>query len=129
MNCHGGTHSMRYGFIGLGNLGEPLAASLVFAGFKLTVHDQNRLAANRLIGLGAVWAESAEGLAGECEAVITCLPSPKTSELVLGQILKTIRSGSTWIEMSTLGRDEIMRLATVAAEQGVKTMELPVTGG
>ena len=120
---------MRYGFIGLGNLGGHLAASLLCAGFKMTVHDQNRLAANRLIGLGAVWAESAEALAKDCDAVITCLPSPKASELVLGQILKTMRPGSTWIEMSTLGRDEILRLAAVAAERDVKTMELPVTGG
>ena len=36
---------MRYGFIGLGNLGGHLAASLLCAGFKMTVHDQNRLAA------------------------------------------------------------------------------------
>ncbi len=120
---------MRYGFIGLGNLGGHLAASLLGAGFKMTVHDQNRLAANRLIGLGAVGAESAEALAKDCDAVITCLPSPKASELVLGQILKTMRPGSTWIEMSTLGRDEILRLAAVAAERDVKTMELPVTGG
>ncbi len=120
---------MRYGFIGLGNLGGHLAASLLGAGFKMTVHDQNRLAANRLIELGAVGAESAEALAKDCDAVITCLPSPKASELVLGQILKTMRPGSTWIEMSTLGRDEILRLAAVAAERDVKTMELPVTGG
>ena len=120
---------MRYGFIGLGNLGGHLAASLLCAGFKMTIHDQNRLAANRLIGLAAVWAESAEALAKDCDAVITCLPSPKASELVLGQILKTMRPGSTWIEMSTLGRDEILRLAAVAAERDVKTMELPVTGG
>jgi len=120
---------MRYGFIGLGNLGGHLAASLLGAGFKMTVHDQNRLGANRLIGLGAVGAESAEALAKDCDAVITCLPSPKASELVLGQILKTMRPGSTWIEMSTLGRDEILRLAAVAAERDVKTMELPVTGG
>ncbi len=104
---------MRYGFIGLGNLGGHLAASLLGAGFKMTVHDQNRLAANRLIGLGAVGAESAEALAKDCDAVITCLPSPKASELVLGQILKTMRPGSTWIEMSTLGRDEILRLLHV----------------
>jgi 3-hydroxyisobutyrate dehydrogenase len=40
-----------------------------------------------------------------------------------------MQPGATWIEMSTLGRDEIIRLGGVAAEQGVRTMELPVTGG
>ncbi|MHA6688375.1 NAD(P)-dependent oxidoreductase [Mesorhizobium sp. A556] len=120
---------MHYGFIGLGNLGGHLAASLLGAGFKVTVHDKDRAVADRLVGLGATWADSPEALAGQCDAVLTCLPSPKVSELVLGQILQTMRPGSTWIEMSTLGRDEILRLAAIAAEKGVRTMELPVTGG
>jgi 3-hydroxyisobutyrate dehydrogenase len=120
---------MQYGFIGLGNLGGHLAASLLAAGFKVTVHDKDRKAADRLVGLGAIWADSPAALAGECDAVLTCLPSPKVSELVLGQILTTMRPGSSWIEMSTLGRDEILRLAAIAAEKGVRTMELPVTGG
>lgn len=120
---------MHYGFIGLGNLGGHLAASLLGAGFTVTVHDKDRAAADHLVGLGAAWADSPEALAGECGAVLTCLPSPKVSELVLGQILATMRPGSTWIEMSTLGRDEVLRLAAIAAEKGVRTMELPVTGG
>ncbi|ANN57172.1 3-hydroxyisobutyrate dehydrogenase [Mesorhizobium loti NZP2037] len=120
---------MRYGFIGLGNLGGHLAASLLGAGFKVTVHDKNRAMAERFIGLGGVWTDSPEALAGGCDAVLTCLPSPQVSELVLGRVLTTLRPGSCWIEMSTLGRDEILRLANIAAENGVRTMELPVTGG
>lgn len=120
---------MRYGFIGLGNLGGHLAASLLGAGFKVGVHDKNPAAAERLTGLGADRADGPEALAADCDAVLTCLPSPKVSELVLGRMLTTMRPGSTWIEMSTLGRDEILRLANIAAERGVRTMELPVTGG
>ncbi|WP_137114001.1 NAD(P)-dependent oxidoreductase [Mesorhizobium sp. GR13] len=120
---------MHYGFIGLGNLGGHLAASLLGAGFKVTVHDKDRAAANRLVERGATWANNPGSLGGQCDAVLTCLPSPKVSELVLGQILQTMQPGATWIEMSTLGRDEILRLAAVAAEKGVRTMELPVTGG
>lgn len=120
---------MHYGFIGLGNLGGHLAASLLGAGFKVTVHDKERATADRLVGLGAAWADSPAALAGQCDAVFTCLPSPKISELVLGRMLETMKPGSTWIEMSTLGRDEILRLAAVAAGKGVRTMELPVTGG
>ncbi len=120
---------MHYGFIGIGNLGGHLAASLLGAGFNVTVHDIDRAAADRLVMLGATWADSHEALAGACDAVITCLPSPKVSELVLGRILTAMRAGTTWIEMSTLGRDEILRLASIATENGVRTMELPVTGG
>lgn len=120
---------MHYGFIGLGNLGGHLAASLLAAGFTVTVHDRDRKLADRLVERGAKWADSAAFLAGACDAVITCLPSPEMSELVLGEILETMEPGSTWIEMSTLGRDEILHLAAIAAEREVRTMELPMTGG
>jgi 3-hydroxyisobutyrate dehydrogenase len=120
---------MIYGYIGLGNLGGHLAASLLNAGFKVVVHDRQKQLADRLIALGATWADSPEAMAGQCDAVITCLPSPAVSELVLAQLLTDMKPGSTWIEMSTLGRDEILRLAGIAAEAGVRAMELPVTGG
>ena len=120
---------MNYGYIGLGNLGGHLAASLIKAGFTVTVHDKDPAAAQRLLDLGAAWADRPAALAQNCDAVFTCLPSPKVSELVLRQMLETMRPGTTWIEMSTLGRDEILRLAAVAAEKAVRVMELPVTGG
>jgi 3-hydroxyisobutyrate dehydrogenase len=120
---------VQYGFIGLGNLGGHLAASLLKAGFTVTVHDTDRTAARRLVDLGAAWAETPAALAGSCDAVITCLPSPTVSELVLRQMLTTMKPETTWIEMSTLGRDEVLRLSALAAEKGVRVMELPVTGG
>ena len=120
---------MHYGFIGLGNLGGHLAASLLRNGFEVTVHDRDRRLAERHIARGADWADDPAALAAACEAVITCLPSPAASESVLDQMLPKLAPGSTWIEMSTLGRDEILRLAQRAAGQGVLTMECPVTGG
>ncbi len=68
-------------------------------------------------------------LAGQVDHVITCLPSPAVSEAVLRQILPAMRPDATWIEMSTLGRDDVLRLAAIAAEAGVRMLELPVTGG
>ena len=53
----------RYGFIGLGNLGAALAASLRRAGFDLCVHDIDRKAAKALLAQGAVWSESPRALA------------------------------------------------------------------
>ncbi len=120
---------MRYGFIGLGNLGGHLAASLLRAGFKVTVHDTSPALAERHKKMGAEWAGTPAELAAVSDAVITCLPSPAVSGKVLGEVLTTIKPGSCWIEMSTLGRDDILRLAAIAAEKGVKTMEAPVTGG
>jgi 3-hydroxyisobutyrate dehydrogenase len=123
---------IRYGYIGLGHLGAQLAGSLLREGFAVTVHDVNRNNATSLLARGARWADSPKAVAAESDAVITCLPSPAVSEKVLcgpNGILDGLKRGGTWIEMSTLGRDEILRLAAKAAEKGVATLESPVTGG
>ncbi len=120
---------MRLGFIGLGNLGGHLAASLLRAGFAVTVHDRDRALADRHLAMGGTWADSAADVAAASDTVLTCLPSPAVSEAVLHQILPAMQPGNTWVEMSTLGRDDILRLATIAEAHGVRMLESPVTGG
>jgi 3-hydroxyisobutyrate dehydrogenase len=120
---------MRYGFIGLGNLGGHLAASLLRNRFELVVNDIDRNSAEPLIRAGARWAGTPRALGTEVDCVITCLPSPAISKTVLKDLLQALKPGSSWIEMSTLGRDEIIDLAHIAAEKGVHTLECPVTGG
>ena len=120
---------MHYGYIGLGNLGAACAGCLRRGGFQVMVYDLNPALAAPLVAMGAVLADSAEDLAGAVDHVITCLPSPAVSERVLRTILPHMEPGATWVEMSTLGRDEVLKLAGVAAEAGVRMMELPVTGG
>lgn len=120
---------MRYAYIGLGNLGGHLAASLSGAGFELVVHDRDPAARARFDALGVAWADSpAEAVSG-ADAVFTCLPSPKVSEAVLAQILPAMKPGADWIEMSTLGRDDVLRLAERAQAAGMGVLECPVTGG
>jgi 3-hydroxyisobutyrate dehydrogenase len=123
---------MRYAYVGLGHLGGSLAACLRRAGFDLVVNDRDAAAAEPLLRLGATWAGSAREAAERSDAVITCLPSPLVSEAVLtgpDGILAGLRAGGTWIEMSTLDRDTIVRLAGLAGAQQVRTLEAPVTGG
>lgn len=123
---------MRYGFIGLGNLGGHLAASLLREGFDLTVHDLNQEAARDLIERGARWAQSPKELATGVDAVITCLPSPAASATALTAddgVLNGLRPGSVWIEMSTTDQHEVHRIAALAAARGIATLEAPVTGG
>ncbi len=123
---------MRYGFIGLGHLGGHLAASLLRGGFKVSVHDINRELAGRHLAMGAKWGDSPKAVAEASDAVLTCLPSPRVSKAVLAGpdgILAGFKSGGAWIEMSTLGRDEILRLAALAGQANVGTLEAPVTGG
>jgi 3-hydroxyisobutyrate dehydrogenase len=123
---------MRYAFIGLGNLGSHLAASLCREGFDVTVHDLSRQAADRHIALGAKWAASPAEAAANADAVITCLPSPKASDAVVNGergVFSALKRGGTWIEMSTTDQNEIARIAKIAATKGIDVLEAPVTGG
>ena len=126
------TEPLAYAFVGLGHLGANLAASLLRSGFAITVFDRDPAAIGRLVALGAASAASPAEAAARAGNAITCLPSPKVSEAVLtgpGGLLSGLPKGATWIEMSTNGRDDILRLADLAADSGVYTLECPVTGG
>ena len=129
----------RVGFIGLGNLGGHLAASLVRAGHHVTVSDLHRESASGLLASGAQWAESADAVAEVTDVVFTCLPSPAAVNAVVGGPAGVLagfaRSPTgrtitpTWIDMSTNDRAETVRLAALAHELGVAVLEAPVTGG
>lgn len=120
---------MHYGYIGQGNLGANCAVCLLKAGLNVTVTDINRAAAKSALAAGATWADTPQELAANVDHVITCLPSPAVSEAVSAQMLPSMRDGAHWIEMSTLGRDEVLAFAKTALTHDVRMMELPVTGG
>jgi 3-hydroxyisobutyrate dehydrogenase len=121
--------NLRYGFVGLGNLGKHLAVNLTRGGFDVGVYDLNRGAADAVLAAGARWAGSIRELAETCDCVITCLPSPAATAAVLREALPAMRRGSTWIEMSTNDFAEIEALAAQAQELGIATLACPVTGG
>lgn len=120
---------MRYGFIGLGNLGKHLAVNLARGGFDVAVYDLQRSAADAVLAAGAHWADSIAELAKSCDGLITCLPSPAATRAVLATALPAMRRGSTWIEMSTNDFAEVEALAAQARELGIDTLACPVTGG
>jgi len=120
---------MKYGYVGLGNLGGHIAASLIRHGFDVTVYDLDKSLADRHIAAGAKWAATPKELAQQVDHVFTCLPSPVVSEKVLIQLLQAMKPGATWIENSTNGRDEIIRLSEMAKAKDIRTLEAPVTGG
>jgi 3-hydroxyisobutyrate dehydrogenase len=120
---------MRYGYIGLGNLGGHLAASLIAKGFKVVVHDRDPALGKRHIASGATWANSIEELAAQVDHVFTCLPSPAVSADVWRKMQPHLKSGATWIENSTIGRDDVMAFAKEAQAHGLHYLEAPVTGG
>ena len=120
---------MRYGFVGLGNLGRPLALSLLAGGFPVDCYDLKRDAHDELVAAGATWATDVASLAAGCDALITCLTSPAATASVMDLALPVMRPDSTWIEMSTNDFVEIDRLANRAAAQGIASLACPGTGG
>jgi 3-hydroxyisobutyrate dehydrogenase len=125
--------TQRAGFIGLGNLGTHLAASLLRAGHSVTVFDLDASLGEPLRAAGAAWADSAAGVAAASDVVFTCLPSPKAIDAVVsgrnGIIEGFAGRSGTWIDMSTNDRNETLRLGALCADAGVRMLEAPVTGG
>jgi 3-hydroxyisobutyrate dehydrogenase len=122
---------MNIGFIGLGHMGNPMAANLIRAGYDLTVHDARRATSENLLASGAEWADSPRAAAQAAQVVITSLPGPAQVEVVLlgaEGVLAGLKPGSTWIDMSTNSVELVKQIAARAAEQGVHTLEAPVTG-
>lgn len=117
------------GWIGLGNLGAPLAARLAGGPATLRAHDRDAARMAAIAAQGAQTAASAADAVRGADIVITCLPSPAATAAVLEAILPAMAPGTTWIEMSTLGRDEVLAFAARAAAAGVEMLEAPVTGG
>ena len=106
----------------MGHLGANLAACLLRGGFSVVVHDRDPKPAERLLALGAVWANTPREAAAQADAVITCLPSPVVTEAVLcgpDGILAGLRDAGAWIEMSTLARDAILKSI------GVRVIRIP----
>jgi len=123
---------MKIGFIGLGNLGHPLAMSLVKSGHDVTVSDLRPECGEAFLEVGAKCSDNIADVCSGAEAVITALPSPEASRAVVekaGGVFDHLQKGSCWIEMSTTDFEDIQRLAGIAGKKGFQVLECPVTGG
>ena len=100
---------MRYGFVGLGNLGSKLASSLLKSGFSVSVFDKDQSLSESLKLKGADVRNTVKQLSQCVDHVITCLPSPKVSFEVIREALPHMADGSSWIEMSTISREDVLR--------------------
>jgi 3-hydroxyisobutyrate dehydrogenase len=120
---------MKVGFIGLGNVGGKLAGSLLRNGVDLSVHDLDADLVSEFVALGAKVGGSPATMMQACDAVITCLPSPAASDVVVSEMLPHMGPGKTWVEMSTTDADEILRLGAMAEAMGGLAVECPVSGG
>jgi len=123
---------MKIGFIGVGNIGAPIAGQLLAAGHTLVVHDLRRAAATALIDGGAQWAAAPAVLAAACEVVATCLPGPAEMEAVcLGAdgIVTHLKPGALYIDHTTNAPLLVRRVHAMLAASGVAMIDAPVSGG
>ena len=117
-------------FVGIGNMGQPMAANLLKAGYCLTVHDLARAKADALIALGAAWAPTIAAGVAAADIVIASLPGPvQVRSVMLGAegIFTSVRRGMTVIDTSTSAVDLVRELAIEADARGIDFLEAPVT--
>src|SRR5215468_474413 len=120
------------GFIGLGNMGAPMAANLVRAGHRVTGFDLVSEAVERLAAKGGTAAASALAAAAGSEIVITMLPAgPQVRSVYLGEggLLAHARKDSLLIDCSTIDVETARSVAAAAAEAGFDMLDAPVSGG
>jgi 3-hydroxyisobutyrate dehydrogenase len=120
------------GFIGLGNMGNPMAANVLKNGFAVTVFDKNSRAIESLVQAGAKAAASAGAVAEQCEVVLTCVPgSPESEDLYLGAggLIAAAKSGNVLVDMSSVLPSTPRKLEPQAKARGVQFLEAPVSGG
>ena len=120
------------GFIGTGNIGQPMAANLVRAGHELRVFDLDARRTEALIELGAEPASSVLDIAETCPTIMTSLPGPlEVEQVLLGDagILAGARERTIHVDLSTNLPSTVRRLAIAAAERGVTLLDAPVSGG
>ena len=120
------------GFIGLGNMGNPMAANVLKQGYSLTVFDKNPAAMQSLVAAGAKAGESAGHVAGNAEVVLTCLPgSPDVEALYIGPgaLIEHTRPGSVLVDMSSVLPSTPRKLEPLAKARGIQFLEAPVSGG
>ncbi len=119
------------GFIGLGNMGNPMASHLIEAGYSLTVYDINQNVLKTFEDMGAFIAATPAEVASAAKTVILSLPNPTivrevvlgTSGVIEGTAINTV------IDMSTTGAKMAREIASALSEKAITQVDAPVSGG
>jgi 3-hydroxyisobutyrate dehydrogenase len=123
---------MRVGFIGLGNMGAPLAGFVLGAGFSLVVHDIRREAAASLLERGATWAASSRDVAAACDVICVCVPGPPEMQAVtLGAsgVLEGVKPGAVVIDHTTNAPAVVRDVGVALNARGAHLLDAPLDGG
>ncbi|MCB4454035.1 3-hydroxyisobutyrate dehydrogenase [Leisingera sp. McT4-56] len=115
---------MKIGFIGLGNMGGPMAANLAKAGHEVTGFDMADVSIEG-VKMAASGAEAAAG----ADAVITMLPNGAILRLVAAEVIPAMAKGAALIDCSTVDVDSARAVAEQAEAAGLLSVDAPVSGG
>ena len=116
-------------FIGLGNMGGPMAANLVKAGHTVVAFDLVEASRKQAKSDGAAVAESAAGAVAGADVVITMLPAGKHVLSVWTDVIPAMTKGTLIIDCSTIDVESAKQAHELAAEHGVRSVDAPVSGG
>jgi len=123
---------MRIGFIGLGNMGGPMAANLVKAGHSVSAFDMSADAVGRAVAAGARGAKAPSDAASGAEAIVTMLPAGQhVRSVYLGQggLLSEVSPGTLLIDSSTIDVATARDVHAAARQAGAEFLDAPVSGG
>jgi len=126
---------MNIAFIGLGNMGAPMAQNLLKGGHTVYAFDLSKTALEAAARAGLTAAASAQAAVAQADVVITMLPASRHVEaLYLGVdghpgLLAALRPDQLVIDSSTISASSATKVARAAAEQGITMLDAPVSGG
>ena len=119
------------GFIGVGDMGGPMASRLLDAGYTLFIHDVRREATAPLAARGATVLDSAKAVADAVKTVIVSLPTPDVVRAVAIGDNGIIHGSSVrqYVDLSTTGAVMAVQISTALKEKGIEALDSPVSGG
>lgn len=118
------------GFVGIGNMGWPMAARLVGAGFTVRAADGRRAQVDAFVQqVGGLAADSLPALASASDLIVTMLPTSAAVGAVLDEILPHLRPGALVLDMTSGEPAATRRLAARVVEAGGAMVDAPVSGG
>ncbi len=117
------------GFIGLGNMGAPMAANLVRAGHAVRGYDMTEAPRAALAALGGIAAAGVGDAVADAEVVVTMLPAGQHVRAVLADVLDAAPHGALLIDCSTIDVTTARDLHDAAARRGFPMLDAPVSGG
>src|SRR5947209_8016365 len=122
---------MELGFIGLGNMGFPMARRLIRQGHDVVAFDTNGAALERLVAVGASAASSSKQVADRVETVMASLPTPAASVEVATGAAGVIEGSRVkrYVDFSTVGSRTAMRVHDLLARRNIVAIDSPVSGG